>query len=39
MDSGSEDYTSGGESGDEYERFLAQFPGPDGSSLHKRRKP
>ena len=38
-DSGSEDYTSGGESGDEYERFLAQFPGPDGLSPHKRRKP
>ena len=38
-DSGSEDYTSGGGSGDEEERFLAQLLGPDGLLPHKRRKP
>ena len=37
--SGSQDYTSGGESNDEYQRFLAQFLGPEGLSPHKRRKP
>ena len=35
-DSGSEDYVSGGESGNEYERFLSQFLDPDGWSPHKR---
>ena len=38
-DSRSEAYTSGGESGDEYERFLAQFLGPEELSPHKRRRP
>ena len=38
-DSGSEAYTSGGDSGDEYERFFAQFLGPNELSPHKRTKP
>ena len=38
-DSGSEDYVSGGELGDEYERFLSQLMDAGALSAHKRGKP